>query len=103
VDNDHQRGGHAERGDDAHLHAATAAGGNIFTPPPALGQTCAKRSVVPTSTGYTIDTGLNDFKLLDEAKTALRDKDIKPAEPLFADFSERRAERVKAKVANDPA
>ena len=35
---------------------ATAPGGSSFTPPPPPGQTCAKRSVVPTATGYAIDT-----------------------------------------------
>jgi hypothetical protein len=48
-------------------------------------------------------TELSDFELLDKAKAALRVKDTKCAEPLFAKFSERREARVKAKVENDPA
>jgi hypothetical protein len=48
-------------------------------------------------------TELNDFELLDKAKAALCEQDAKRAEPFFAEFSERRAARVKAKAANDPA
>lgn len=46
---------------------------------------------------------LSDYQLLDEARAALREKDIERAKPLFAEFSERSVAKVKAKVANDPA
>ena len=49
------------------------------------------------------NTKLNDYQLLDEAKAALRGKDVERATPLFAEYSRRRVAAVKAKVANDPA
>ena len=45
---------------------------------------------------------LSDEQLLNEAKTAHREKDIERAKRLFAEFSERSLAKVKAKVANDP-
>lgn len=46
---------------------------------------------------------LSDHQLFGEAKAALRGKDEKRAEALFAELSERSVTRNKAKVANDPA
>ena len=46
---------------------------------------------------------LSDRQLLSEALTAFREKNIERAKPLFAEFSERRVAKVKAKVANDLA
>lgn len=45
--------------------------------------------------------GLSDQRLLDEAKSALRQKDIDRAKPLLAEFSERSVASAKGKVAND--
>ena len=47
--------------------------------------------------------GSGEYRLLDEAKAALREKDIERAKSLFAEFSERSTAKFKAKVANDPA
>jgi hypothetical protein len=45
--------------------------------------------------------GLSDQRLLEEAKSALRQKDIDRAKPLLAEFSERSVANAKGKVAND--
>ena len=46
---------------------------------------------------------LSDRQLLRDAIAALRDKNMERAKLLFAEFSERRLARIKAKVANDLA
>ena len=46
---------------------------------------------------------LSDHQLLDEAKTALRQKDGDRAKGLFTEHSKRSIARDKAKVANDSA
>jgi hypothetical protein len=43
----------------------------------------------------------SDRQLLREAVSALREKNVERAKPLFARFAENRAAKVKALVAND--
>ena len=46
---------------------------------------------------------LSDRQLLDQARAAVREKNMDRTKPLFAEFAERSVTRVKAKVANDTA